>query len=131
MPPPESEPVPLQARRFAVPLLEASPVRRLPLLCMCLSFEFSILFETFCISATKIVLVPVAVSGHFEIIATSAVSKLEQNLAAAIRFQGLFERFLELVKRVHMFYCGGERSIRHEVSQRLVNLFDLCAGCVA
>src|SRR5271169_4224219 len=43
--PPESEPVPLQAQRLAVPLLEACPVRRLPLLCMCLSFGSSILFE--------------------------------------------------------------------------------------
>src|SRR6266436_1352026 len=57
--------------------------------------------------------------------------KLEQNLAAAIRFQGLFERFLELVERVHMFHCGGERSICYEVSQLLVDLLDLCAGRVA
>src|SRR5258708_35407427 len=35
---PESEPDPLQAQRLAVPLLEARPVRRLPLLCMWLSF---------------------------------------------------------------------------------------------
>src|SRR5258708_7456302 len=57
--------------------------------------------------------------------------KLEQNLAAAIRFQGLPERFLELVERVHMLHCGGERSISYEVSQLLVNLLDLCAGSVA
>src|SRR4029077_20506095 len=48
-----------------------------------------------------------------------------------IRFQGLFERFLELCERVHMFHCGGERSVSYEVSQLLVNFFDLCAGRVA
>src|SRR5260370_15390274 len=57
--------------------------------------------------------------------------ELEQDLAAAIRFQGLLERFLKLVERVHMFYCGGERSISYEVSQLLVNLLDLRAGRVA
>src|SRR4029077_16896231 len=57
--------------------------------------------------------------------------KLEQDLAAAIRFQGLLERFLELVEPVHMLHCGGERSISYEVSQLLVNLRDLCAGRVA
>jgi len=40
----------------------------------------------------------------------------------------LLERFLELVERVHMLDCSGERSISDEVSQLLVNLFDLCAG---
>src|SRR6266849_5650614 len=49
----------------------------------------------------------------------------EQDLAAAIRFQGLLERFLELVEGVHMLHCGGERSISYEVSQLLINLFDL------
>src|SRR6266478_6952492 len=58
-------------------------------------------------------------------------AKLEQDLTAAIRFQGLLERFLELVERVHMLYCGGEQSISYEVSQLLVNLFDLCARRVA
>jgi hypothetical protein len=43
----------------------------------------------------------------------------------------MFERFLELVERVHVFYCGGERSISYEIAQLLVNLFDLCAGRVA
>src|SRR5260221_5773529 len=57
--------------------------------------------------------------------------ELEQDLSAAIRFQGLLERFLELVERVHMLHCGGERSISYEVSQLLVNLLDLCAGRVA
>src|SRR6266478_946763 len=57
--------------------------------------------------------------------------ELEQDLSAAIRFQGLLERFLELVERVHMLHCGGERSISYEVSQLLVNLFDLCARRVA
>src|SRR6266481_4034280 len=57
--------------------------------------------------------------------------KLEQDLAATIRFQGLVERFLELVEGVHMLHCGGERSISYEVSQLLINLFDLCARRVA
>src|SRR6267378_7222952 len=61
----------------------------------------------------------------------SVGAKLEQDLTAAIRFQGLLERFLELVERVHMLHRGGERSISHEVSQLLVNLLDLCAGRVA
>src|SRR3984893_8313093 len=60
--PPESEPVPLQARSLAVPLLEACPVRRLPLLCMCLSFESSILFEHSVVLRQRFVLVPVAAS---------------------------------------------------------------------
>src|SRR5580765_4753423 len=30
-----------------------------------------------------------------------------------------------------MLHCGGERSIRDEVSQLLVNLFDLCARRIA
>jgi hypothetical protein len=37
----KSEPTPLQAQRLAVPLFEACPVLRLPLLCRCLSFESS------------------------------------------------------------------------------------------
>src|SRR5271166_3867753 len=57
--------------------------------------------------------------------------ELEQDLSAAIRFQGLLERFLELFERVHMLHCGGERSISYEVSQLLVNLFDLSARRVA
>src|SRR6267378_3369112 len=48
-----------------------------------------------------------------------------------MRFQRLLERFLELVERVHMLHCGGERSISYEVSQLLVNLFDFCARRVA
>src|SRR5882724_3221611 len=61
----------------------------------------------------------------------SVGAKLEQDLTGAIRFQRLLERFLELVERVHMLHCGGERSISYEVSQLLVNLFDLCARRVA
>src|SRR6267378_5413809 len=61
----------------------------------------------------------------------SVGAKLEQDLTAAIRFQGLLERFLELVERVHMLHRGGERSISYELSQPLVNLLDLCAGRVA
>src|SRR6185295_4101965 len=41
------------------------------------------------------------------------------------------ECFLELVERVHVLHCGGERSISYELAQLLVNLLDLCAGCVA
>ena len=43
-------------------------------------------------------------------------AKLEQDLAAAIRFQGLLERFLKLVERVYTLHCGGERSIGYQVS---------------
>ena len=43
----------------------------------------------------------------------------------------MLERFLKLVERVHPRHCGGKRSIGYEVSQLLVNLFDLCAGSVA
>src|SRR6266404_5276916 len=57
--------------------------------------------------------------------------KLEQDLAAAIRFQRLPECFLELVERVHMLHRGEKRSISYEVSQLLVNLFDLCTRRVA
>src|SRR5437870_566254 len=120
--PPESEPVPLQARRLAVPLLEACPVRRLPLLCMCLSFESSILFEHSVFLRQRFVLATIGLISS---------PKLEQDLATAIRFQGLSERFLELCERVHMLHCGGERSISYQVSQLLVNLLDLYAGRVA
>jgi len=58
-------------------------------------------------------------------------AKLGQNLSAAIRFQRLLERFLELLERVHMLHFGGERSISDEVAQLLVNLLDLCSGRVA
>jgi hypothetical protein len=58
-------------------------------------------------------------------------TKFEQNLAAAIRFQRLLERFLELLKRVDMFHCGGERSISYKVAQLLVSLLYLCSGRVA
>jgi hypothetical protein len=43
-------------------------------------------------------------------------TKFEQNLSAAIRFQRLLECFLELVERVDMLHCGGERSISYEVA---------------
>jgi hypothetical protein len=46
----------------------------------------------------------------------SVGAKLEQNLSAAIRFQRLLERFLELLERVDMLNCGGERSISYEVA---------------
>src|SRR5882724_2981010 len=58
-------------------------------------------------------------------------TKFEQDLAAAIRFQRLLERFLELLERVDLLHCGGERSISYEVAQLLVNLLDLCARRVA
>jgi hypothetical protein len=54
-------------------------------------------------------------------------AKLEQNFSAAIRFQRLLERFLELLERVNMLHCGGERSIGYQVVQLLVNLLDLWA----
>ena len=57
--------------------------------------------------------------------------KTEQDLAAAIRLQRLPECFLELVERVHMLHSGGKRSLSHEISQFLVNLFDLGARRVA
>src|SRR5882672_8013011 len=57
--------------------------------------------------------------------------KLEQDLAAAIRLQGLLTRFLELYEWVHMLHCGRERSISDEVSQLLVNLLDLDARRIA
>jgi len=38
---------------------------------------------------------------------------------------------IEFVEWVHMLHFGGERSISYEVSQFLVNLFDLCARRVA
>jgi len=58
-------------------------------------------------------------------------SKFEQNLPAAIRFQRLLERLLELLERVDLLHSGGERSISYEVAQLLVNLLDLCARRVA
>src|SRR6266481_6043354 len=58
-------------------------------------------------------------------------TKREQDLAGAMRFQRLLERFLELVERVHVLHCGGERSISYEVAQLLVNLHNLCAGRIA
>src|SRR6266403_1402046 len=48
-----------------------------------------------------------------------------------MRFQRLLKRFLELVERVHLLHCGGERSISYEVAQPLVHLLDLCAGRIA
>jgi hypothetical protein len=58
-------------------------------------------------------------------------AKLEQDLSAAIRFQRVLERFLELLERVDMLHRGGKRSISYEVAQLLVNLLALCAGRVA
>src|SRR3981189_1256070 len=53
-------------------------------------------------------------------------AKLEQDLAAAIRFQGLLERFLELVERGHVLPCGGGRSIRSAAYQLRANLPARC-----
>src|SRR4051812_9112191 len=61
----------------------------------------------------------------------SVGAKFEQDLAAAIRFQRLLERFFELLERVNMPHCGRERSISYKVAELLVNLLDLCAGRVA
>src|SRR5262245_25422343 len=57
--------------------------------------------------------------------------KLEQDLAAAMRLQRVRERFLELLERVHLLHCGGDRSISYEVAQLLVHLLDLCARRIA
>jgi len=43
----------------------------------------------------------------------------------------MLERLLELLERIHLLDCGGERSISYEITQFLVNLLDFCAGCVA
>ena len=43
----------------------------------------------------------------------------------------MLERLLELLERIHMLDCGGERSISYEVAQLLVNLLDFCAWRVA
>ena len=56
--------------------------------------------------------------------------QLEQDLSAAIRFQRLLERFLELLERVHLLHCGRELSISYEFAQLPVNLLDLCSGAL-
>src|SRR3989441_3420326 len=57
--------------------------------------------------------------------------KFEQYFSVSTRSQRMLERFLELLERIHMLDCGGERSISYQVAQLLVNLLDFCAGCVA
>ena len=58
-------------------------------------------------------------------------AKLEQGLSTSIRFQRMLECCLELVERVDLLHFGGERSISYQVAQLLVDLLNLCAGCVA
>ena len=43
----------------------------------------------------------------------------------------MLERFLELLERIHVLDCGGERSISYQGAQFLVSLPDFCAGRVA
>jgi len=43
----------------------------------------------------------------------------------------MLECCLELVERVDLLHFGGERSISYQVAQLLVDLLNLCAGCVA
>src|SRR5258705_1417176 len=57
--------------------------------------------------------------------------KFEQYFSVSTRCQRMLERLLELLERIHMLDCGGERSSSYEVAQLLVNLLDFCAGCVA
>src|SRR6266404_9024900 len=57
--------------------------------------------------------------------------KFEQYFSVSTRSQRMLERFLELLERIHLLDCGGERSISYKVAQLLVNLLDLCSGCVA
>src|SRR5712671_856948 len=58
-------------------------------------------------------------------------AKFEQYFSVSTRSQRMLERFLELLERIHVLDCGGERSISYQVAQLLVNLLDFCAGCVA
>src|SRR6185369_4773564 len=55
----------------------------------------------------------------------------EQYFSVSTRSQRMLERLLELIERIHMLDCGGERSISYEVAQFLVSLPDFCAGRVA
>src|SRR4029077_13006045 len=43
----------------------------------------------------------------------------------------MLERFLELLERIHVLDCGGERSISYQGAQFFVSLPDFCAGRVA
>src|SRR5713101_8366970 len=58
-------------------------------------------------------------------------AKFEQYFSVSTRSQRMLERLLELLERIHMLDCGGERTISYKVAQRLVNLLDFRAGCVA
>src|SRR6266849_6843619 len=55
-------------------------------------------------------------------------AKFEQYFSGSTRSQRMRERFLELLERIHVLDCGGERSISYEVAQFLVSLPDFCAG---
>src|SRR5271168_1097497 len=43
----------------------------------------------------------------------------------------MLECCFELVERVDLLHLGGEGSISYQVAQLLVDLLNLCAGCVA
>jgi len=43
----------------------------------------------------------------------------------------MLERLLELLERIHVLDCGGQRSISYQGAQFLVSLPDFCAGRVA
>jgi hypothetical protein len=58
-------------------------------------------------------------------------AKFEEYFSVPTRSQRMLERLLELLERIHLLDCGGERPISYEVAQFLVNLLDFCAGCVA
>src|SRR6059036_1490934 len=57
--------------------------------------------------------------------------KFEQYFSVSTRSQRMLERLLELLERIHVLDCGGERSISYQGAQFLVNLPDFCAGRVA
>src|SRR5579872_4607321 len=60
-----------------------------------------------------------------------AAAKFEQYFSVSIRFQRMLECFLELLERIHVLDCDGERSISHQVAQLLVNLLDFRARRIA
>ena len=55
-------------------------------------------------------------------------AKFEQYFSVSTRSQRVLESLLELLERIHMLDCGGERSISYQGAQFLVSLPDFCAG---